>query len=233
MELAEVASQQLCPFLAHRACFDFLELFQPKVPDDIEISLAQLLRTPLEANRASMLDERLQIITHYMANMEALHQLRQSAGDRMDTNVWFDDVSIIHQAFNERAITEDTRDALLDLNKTYQRAKHQNPFHAKEEETSAVEFQIGTLKQADGHSHVIVKANPSRKSAKVGEIENGTSCFILWQDNGSEAMQIRVDRPGISMTGWVRQKNVCNIRSAGTAASSTAASEGGGVKLQD
>ena len=87
----------------------------------------------------------------------------------MDPNVWFDDAFIIHQAFNEHVIDESTRDALLHLNKAYQRAKHRNEFSAKEDETSALDIETGTLKQAEGYTHVVVKAesDASSKSTKA------------------------------------------------------------------
>ena len=87
------------------------------------------------ASRATMLKNRLQTITNLMASMELLHQLRESKGVSMDPNVWFDDASIIQQACNEDVIGQDTRDALLRLNKAYQRAKHRNDFSAEDDET--------------------------------------------------------------------------------------------------
>ena len=143
----------------------------------------------------------------------------------MDPNVWFDDASIIHQACNEDVIDHDTKDALLHLNKAYQRAKHRNDFSAEEDETKGFDIQMGTLRQAEGYSHVIVKADASRKSIKVGEVANGTTCIIDWHDTHAKAFNIRVETPDMKLIGWVRQENVCNIRPKGTSASASTASE--------
>ena len=110
----------------------------------------------------------------------------------MDPNVWFDDASIIQQACNEDVIDQDTRDALLRLNKAYQRAIHRNEFSAKEDETIGFDIQMGTLKQAEGYSHVVVKADASSKSTKVGEVANGTNCIIQWQDARAGALKIQL-----------------------------------------
>ena len=122
----------------------------------------------------------------------------------MESNVWFDDASIIHKTCNEKLIDEETRDALLRLNKAYQRAKHGNEFDAKEDDTTSFGIQTGTLKQADGHSHVVVKAGASNTSIKVGEVVNGTDCIIKWQDTFARALRIEVeiDEQCRAQGGW-------------------------------
>ena len=143
----------------------------------------------------------------------------------MDPNVWFDDACIIKQACSEDVIDHGTKDALLHLNKVYQRAKHRNDFSAEDDETKGFDVQIGTLKQAEGHSHVIVKADASRTSIKVGEVANGTTCIIDRQATHAKACRIHVETPDMKLIGWVRQENVCNIRTKGTSASASTASE--------
>ena len=198
-----------------QSCYDLITAFQAKVPDDIPSSFAQLMQRRLNTSRATMLNARLQIIANLMASMELLHQLRQSAGTSMDPNVWFDDASIIHKAFNENVIDEDTRDTLLRLRRTYQQAKHRNEFSGEDDETRGFHMQMGTLKQAEGYSHVVVRADASNKSTKVGEVANGTTCSIQWQDDCAGAFKIHVETEHVRLIGWVRQENVCNIGPAG------------------
>jgi len=95
---------------------------------------------------------------------------------------------------------------LLQMNQQYIAAKHRTNF---------IQFpQDGILEQGEGHEHVIAKSEANVNSAsceKIAEIDNGTPCTILEEDDKHNAYRISVNVSGgpiCLVSAWVRRGNV-------------------------